>query len=81
MTKSEGLVYVRYRDHLLFRNIDSNMIGPCVREVVGWLIRETEDALVLCFDRTVGNLPYEVPSKESGLIILKENILERREIE
>jgi len=78
--KPGQLVYVRYRDHVLFHNTDPTLLGPCVREVVGWLARETEDAICLCFDRTVGTLPGELPSKGSGLIILKSDILEGREI-
>ena len=79
LTKS-SLVYVKYVDHVLFRNADSSLLRPCVREVVGWLIRETNEVLCLCYERAVETLPFEKPS-ESGLIILKSDVLEKREIE
>lgn len=72
------LVYVKYKDHVLYRNTDSSLLNPAVREVVGWLVKESEEALFLCFDRSVADLPYELHSRESGLIVLKESVLERR---
>ena len=73
------LLYVKYRDHLLFKNADPGLFKPNVREVVGWLTRETEEALFLTYDRSVEPLRFE--KCESGLIILKLEVLERREIE
>jgi hypothetical protein len=73
------LLYVKYRDHLLFKNADPSLFKPNVREVVGWLTRETDEALFLTYDRSIEPLPFE--KCESGLIILKSEVLERREIE
>jgi hypothetical protein len=78
--KVPHLLHIRYKDHVIFRNSDPGNVKPCIREVVGWLVRETEDSLILCFDRTVGALPHELPLRESGLVILKENILEKIEL-
>jgi hypothetical protein len=72
--------YIKYKDHVLFRNADISLLNPSIREVVGWLEKETEEAVFLCFDRSFHNLPHEVPSMESGLILLKENVLEMKEI-
>ncbi len=69
------LIYVQYRDHVEFRNSDSSQMKECVREVVGWLFRETDEHLCICCDRAVSLLPFEKPS-ESGFIILKSDILE-----
>ena len=80
MIEKPSLVYMKYVDHVLFRNADSSLLRPYVREVVGWLVRETDEALCLCHDRAVEPLPFEKPS-ESGLIILKSDVLERREVE
>lgn len=74
------LVYVKYKDHLLYRNTDSRLLNPTLREAVGWLVKENDEALFLCFDRSTRILPHELPSKESGLIILKTDILERMKI-
>lgn len=52
---------------------------PSIREVVGWLVHETLEAVYICCDRSVDPLPCEKPS-ESGLVILKSDILERKEI-
>lgn len=71
----ERLVYVRYKDHVLFRNSDPKLYRMSnVRETVGWQIREANEALFLTHDRSVKPLPNEVC--ETGLIILKSEILE-----
>ena len=74
------LTYVRYRDHVLFKKCDHSDMKPSVREVVGWLLCETSEAIYICCDRSVEPLPDERPS-ESGLIVLRSDILERRVIE
>ena len=73
------LIYVRYRDHVEFRNSDSSQLEECTREVVGWLVRETDEALCLCCDRAVSLLPFGKPS-ESGFIILKSDVLETKKL-
>jgi hypothetical protein len=74
------LTYVKYRDHVLFKKCNHSDMKPSIREVVGWLVHETQEAIYICCDRSVDPLPCEKPS-ESGLVILKSDILERREIE
>lgn len=74
------LLYVRYRDHVLYKNTDSSLLKPCVREVVGWLDRETDEFLCLCCERAVDQLPFGKPT-ESGFIILKSDVLETRRLE
>jgi hypothetical protein len=74
-----SLIYLKYMDHVLFRKCDHSDMKPSVREVVGWLVLETNDAIYICCDRSVEPLPCEKPS-ESGLVILKSDVLERREI-
>jgi len=79
--KDECLVYVRYRDHVLFRNANRNLHGPAIRETVGWLIKENADAVWILWDRGVEPLHHEkVPASESGLVILKSDVLEMRKI-
>lgn len=74
------ILCIRYLDHVLFKNADPRDLAPCVREAVGWFVNETEDYLALTFDRTVNPMVNEVLCKESGLVILKSNILERKQI-
>ena len=77
---SNRLVYVRYKDHILFRNSNPHLFkSPNIREAVGWLYKETDEALFLTNDRSVEQLPYE--KRESGLIISKSNIVEKRNVE
>jgi len=42
--KIGSLFYVRYLDHVLFKNMDSDLCRPVVREVVGWLVKESAEA-------------------------------------
>ena len=73
--RSNRLIYVRYKDHVLFRNSDHKLYESSnVRETLGWQIRETEEVLILIHDRSVEPFPNEVC--ETGLIILKSDILE-----
>jgi len=75
------LVYIRYRDHILFRNADSRLYQPAIRECVGWVLKENDDAVWILWDRSVEPLPHErVPASESGLVILKSDILEMKKI-
>ena len=80
---SDRLVYVRYIDLVLFRSVDPRFFTcPNVRETVGWAFMENEDILVLIWDKSVKKLPEEsVNVAQSGLVILKSNILERKEID
>jgi hypothetical protein len=76
---SNRLIYVRYKDHVLFRNSDPKLYeGSNIRETVGWLMHETNEALFLIHDRSVRPLLNEV--RETGLIILKSDIIEIRTI-
>ncbi|TRZ53850.1 MAG: hypothetical protein D4S01_00565 [Dehalococcoidia bacterium] len=76
------LVYVLYRDHVLFRNSDSSLYHPCIRECVGWVIKEDEEAVCILFDRSAKPLPNQkTKPSESGLVILKGDILEMRKLE
>ena len=82
MVKEGSLVYIRYRDHVLFRNADPNIYRPAVREVVGWLVKENDEAVWILWDRSVCRLPHErIRAEESGLVILRSDILELRRLE
>ena len=76
------LVKVRYRDHLLFRNLDPSKTSPCLRETVGWLIRETSEALFILWDRSVEPLPQgRMEPKASGLVLLRGDVISIRRLE
>ena len=76
---SNRLVIVRYKDHVEFKNTNHKLyFDSIVREAVGWLLLETDEYIMLLYDRSVDLLPNEAP--ESGLIILKSAITELRGI-
>lgn len=79
--RSLKLVHVKYQDHVLFRNTDPNQLQPSTRETIGWMIKETEKAIWILFDKPIEAQPLEKPDPASGLIILRSDILEIREIE
>jgi len=77
---SNRLIHVQYKDHVLFRNSDPKLYeSPNIRETLGWLMHETNEALFLIHDRSVRPIVNEV--RETGLIILKSDILEIKTIQ
>jgi len=76
--KCGSLAYIRYLDHLLYRNINHNRVEPVSRELVGWVAKENSDAVWIVFDRSIGN---EACQAESGLVVLKSDILEMRRLD
>ncbi len=75
------LVYVRYRDHVLFRDVDPSLHGPWTRETVGWLDYEDPDYLRIIWERfAVPDPPAESKPRATGLVILKKAVLEMRRL-
>jgi hypothetical protein len=70
-----SVVYVRYKDHVLYRNIRNPIEDAVERETVGWLTRENGDIILVEHDRTpqCNQLPM---GSGSGVIILKSCIQE-----
>jgi hypothetical protein len=73
------LIYVKYCDHVYYRSCQPDSLSPVIREVIGWLTRETKAAIYLNHDRSV-NPRSDESSQETGFIILKSDILERTTI-
>jgi hypothetical protein len=68
-------VYVRYKDHVLFRNVVNPIEEAVERETIGWLTKQNDEIMLIEHDRTIQN--EHIPSSQgSGLIILKSCILE-----
>ena len=70
-----SLIHVFYRDHLEYKNSNSITLYPPVREAIGWLSSENSEAICLCYDRLAKPFPNH-KTRESGLLILKNDILE-----
>jgi len=72
-------VYIRYKDHVLFKNIEQPVEEAVERETIGWLTKQTEEIMLIEHDRTIPDA--QIPSGSgSGLIILKSCILEIHEL-
>jgi hypothetical protein len=70
---------VRYKDHVLFKNIQQPIAEAAERETVGWLTKETGEIMLIEHDRTVPNL--QIPCGQgNGVIIPKSCIIEIREL-
>jgi hypothetical protein len=75
------LVYLKYRDHVLYHRGEPAFVKPQIRECIGWLVYSTEDYVTICWDRDA-----EPPTlkggdpKASGLVLLRSDILELRQI-
>ena len=69
-------VYIRYKDHVLFKNIQLPIEEAIERETIGWLSKETSEIILVEHDRT---MPLG-SGKSNGLILLKCCILEIRKL-
>ncbi|MEM2081502.1 MAG: hypothetical protein QW744_04435 [Candidatus Bathyarchaeia archaeon] len=76
MASPEGSpVYVRYKDHVLYKNIKQSIADAVERETIGWLTKQTDEIMLIEHNRTIPNA--QIPSGSgSGVIILKSCILE-----
>lgn len=70
-------VYIRYRDHVLYRNTPEALENAAERETIGWLTQENKELLCIQHDRTIESLQY-AGGTASGLVLLKSHILEIR---
>ena len=72
-----SVVYIRYLDHVLYKNTPNAVKEAAERETVGWLTHKNDTLLCIENDRTIEKLPYSSGSG-SGLVLLKSCILEIR---
>ena len=76
-----SLVYVRYMDHVLFRDMNPETAKPFTRECVGWLDYENEEHIRIVWERfAMPDPPSESKPRVTGLVILKNTIVEMRRI-
>lgn len=79
--KREGAVfYVRYLDHVVFKDVvPSAFSAPFIRETIGWLENEDDNAIQITWERFAGADSQEkTKQKATGLVILKNCIQEIR---
>jgi hypothetical protein len=69
------LLYVRYKDHVIYKNLIQPNPEAIERETVGWLAHENQDIILIEHDRTIKRKDIS-SGKSNGIIILKSCILE-----
>jgi len=72
-----SVVYIRYLDHVLYKNTPKPVLEPAEREAIGWLTNENDVFICLENDRTLDELPYS-SGYGSGFTLLKPCIIEVR---
>jgi len=72
-----SIVYIRYKDHILFRNTAKPLKDAVERETVGWLTQENKELICIQHDRTVESLS-QASGTASGLVLLKRCVIEIR---
>jgi len=75
-----SVVYIRYRDHVLYRNTTEALENAAERETIGWLTQENRELVYIQHDRTIESLQY-TSGTASGLVLLKSCILEIRALD
>jgi hypothetical protein len=76
-----SLLYVRYLDHVLFRDSNADSYRPWTRETVGWLDYEDEECVRLVWERfAMAEPPNESKPRATGLVILRKAVLEERKV-
>ena len=76
-----SLVYVRYMDHVLFKDVNPSLYLPWSRETIGWLDYEDDECLRLVWERfAMPDPPNEAKPRATGLAILKKAVSVIRKI-
>ena len=71
------LIFVRYRDHVLFNRSSALVMQPQTREAVGWLVYDCELYVIVTWDRDADPPTlHGGDPKASGVVLLKTDILE-----
>ena len=70
-----SIVYIRYKDHVLFKNTAKPIRDIAERETMGWLTHENTEHVCIEHDRTIESLQY-ASGTGSGLVLLKSCIVE-----
>jgi len=74
-------VFIRYVDHVLFRDVDASQYSPWARETIGWLDYEDEGYVRIVWERfAMPDPPNESKPRATGLVILKAAIADMRRI-
>lgn len=72
-------VYVRYKDHVLFKNLEQPIEKAIERETIGWLSKENSEIILVELDRAISNTEL-CGGQINGIVILKNCIMEIRSL-
>jgi hypothetical protein len=76
------IVQVRYRDHVLFRDVDASLQEPRVMECIGRVNHVDRDYIRVSFETYNNPDPSgETTVRSTGLVILESTILDLRKIQ
>jgi hypothetical protein len=79
--RAGDVVQVRYRDHVLFRDVDASQQEPRIMECLGKVDKVDKNYLRLTFETYNNPEPSgETRNRSTGLVILKSTILELRKL-
>ena len=67
------LVYVRYKDHVVYKNIENPRAEAVKRETVGWLTKQDDEIMLIENDRS---LRVKGNSAVNGVVLIKSCIVE-----
>lgn len=73
-----NIVYVKYLDHVLLKNMEEGRYPPIVVELVGWLAEVGKDYIRVEFERFKELKGLNITQKMSSITIIKSAILELR---
>lgn len=80
--KFKGVTFIRYLDHVLYNRTSALAMKPQIRETIGWLVYECERYVTIAWDRDAGPPTlHGGDPKASGMVILKSDILEIKNLE
>ena len=68
---------IKYKDHVLYRDTSPKSVKLSERITIGWLLREADDFVEICWDLPFWLQRYEVCDKMSGMKIMKNSIIAR----
>ena len=64
-------VYVRYRDHVFFRNVEAPAAEAIIREALGWVKEENDEVMLIECDRPL----LQCHSGFNGVVVVKSCIV------
>ncbi len=75
------LVFIRYRDHVLFKDANAEQYRPWTRETVGWLDYQDDEFVRIVWERFhEPNPPDNAKLRSTGLSISRNDIMEMKRV-